>query len=185
MMILAALESRLPTLLAAAEIQFGPKEPGWAIAGVATADNGPVLHRSANDELTVYLNSKLHTEDQGLFQLAHEVVHLLAPVRKEFANTLEEGCAVWFSLYGVSYQHPGYADKAKSYIENDPSAAKYKAALKDVVELLSIDEQAVRKIRGICPRFENVTAGLITEILPNVPLDLAHRLVELQQMRVM
>jgi hypothetical protein len=54
------------------------------------------------------------TPDQALHQLAHEVIHLLAPHRSPPAVMLEEGLAVHFSVYAPTFISPTYRRDALS-----------------------------------------------------------------------
>lgn len=94
----------------------------------------------------LYLKSQaLLDRKDGIFQLAHEVVHLLSPVEQDEdeVNYLEEGMAVYFSKM-ITERETGdseYCDKALEKQEN------YKRAYDLYCKLIEIDPYAVKKVR--------------------------------------
>ena len=88
------------TLLALAEGFFGTRDRSFSIADPRFHERGPFLQHSSEDEhLWVELsNNAAGYWPTAVFELAHESVHLLNPV-KGYTNTLEEGFAVAFHAF--------------------------------------------------------------------------------------
>jgi hypothetical protein len=115
--------------------------------------------------------------EKGLFQLSHEVVHLLSTLAfddDQVVNNLEEGVAVHFSKIYTERE----ANDDKNF--NAPThRTGYHYAYNLVEQLLAIDDDAVKKLRKQQPFFQRITAAdfvkagllvddkLITELLAN------------------
>jgi hypothetical protein len=181
----AWLEVRVEPLLCAAESLFGPREPGWVFKGISFTSDGPnTFFPLGGPFVSIQLSQSAEGDwERALYQLAHEVVHLLAPhVPPPSTILLEEGVAVWFSL-----QAPGlprhYRRKAKRHIETKPESKSYCDALGLFNSLVAIEPSAITTLREAQPRFFEMTAGFIVDRLPSVPRELAERLCERRIMR--
>ncbi|QGS29605.1 hypothetical protein [Cupriavidus metallidurans] len=82
------------------------------------------------------------------YQLAHEVVHLLAPNPGVMAPVIEEGAATVFS--------EDYTERVFGR-RNMTSSQTYRAAAQVVRELLALDPAAIKKMREVEPAFTNFT----------------------------
>ena len=106
--------------------------------------------------------------DIACYQLAHEAIHLLAPLGGRNANALEEGLATYFSLWYVN-EHLG-----KNVRCNSPS---YLKAYEKVGELFAIDADAIKKLRCIEPYFYKMTPETFVSAGINVSDTLKNELV--------
>jgi hypothetical protein len=92
----------------------------------------------------------INDRTDGIFQLSHEVVHLLSPIEQvdgNEVNYLEEGMATYFSKL-ITERDTGNYDFCHAAIANRPN---YLRAFELYKSLAAIDEYAVRKIRVINP----------------------------------
>jgi hypothetical protein len=96
---------------------------------------------------------------------------------------IEEGAAVWFSLNVPNFTSCAYKQMAKHHVETAPEAANYRDALKFYHELVAIEPEAIKILRAIDPRLDNLTPGAIQQFIPGVSQDLAGRLCQRRQMR--
>jgi hypothetical protein len=123
------------------------------------------------------------TPDQALHQLAHEVIHLLAPHRSPPAVMLEEGLAVHFSVYAPTFISPTYRRDALEYLITTPEARNYLDALCVYNELVAIEPNAIVVLRQKEPKFHAMDPSFIMSMIPRVREELAARLCERRQMR--
>src|SRR4051812_43529612 len=105
-------------LLTKAQQLFLKREEDDPLLGVRTDPGGPHLRfEPTGPGVWIELSpSAPDYRDQALHQIAHEVIHLLAPIRNPPAIMLEEGLAVWFSLHGPDFVNSGYKLQAIKYI---------------------------------------------------------------------
>lgn len=161
----------LGTLLQKAEDLFGDRDKNWTPLGVEIAldnDTPSVWFPGNSTFISICLSSQCQNDvHRGLFQLAHEVVHLLAPTM-DTASTpvIEEGLATFFSdemsrACGWNYQSDDH---------------RYVSAKATVNTLLTHSHDAVRILREIEPSFCKWTADLITSQLPDLPAPIALQL---------
>jgi hypothetical protein len=102
--------------------------------------------------------------DEALWQLGHEIVHVLGPVRATI--NLEEGLATHFALNVQYYRDSRRLAAFRAHV--DRPNGPYSAPLKDCE-----DPDVIRKLRSSQPCFAKMTAELIREVCPNVPATLA------------
>ena len=102
--------------------------------------------------------------NQATWQLAHESVHLLDPVKGGASTFLEEGLATWFQ------DEPKFhSNVVQRYIERGITHPPAYAEAKELVcrcmpQLTSV----VKKIRSLGVRIQKITAGELAPCLPNV-----------------
>lgn len=91
----------------------------------------------------------INDRKDGIFQLFHEVIHLLSPLDKNDeaneANYLEEGMTVYFSEL-ITTRETGDPDYCKNEAAKHP---EYQKAYQFYTKLLAIDGNAVLKLRGV------------------------------------
>lgn len=99
------LASRMGHILRFVETRYGPRDPDWTLLGVEFTSRAapqvwyPTYDGVGNSIIVQLTESAATDETQALFQLAHEVVHLLSPAGPgEKASVLEEGLATYVSL---------------------------------------------------------------------------------------
>ena len=127
--------SRMGHILRFVESRYGPRDRNWTLLGVEfTVRKTPQVWYPTFDgigeAIIIQLTRSAATnERQALFQLAHEVVHLLSPAGPGArASVLEEGLATYTSLeYLAAIDMPTGPD----YID----AARYQAAYRSVARL--------------------------------------------------
>lgn len=159
------LTTRLGELLREAEARFGPRDPEWTPLGIEFGGENPSTWYPG-DGKTVSIKLSTRAADnprRALFQLAHEVIHLLSPGRPEVTPVIEEGVATFFSLeisarFGLDFR---YGDRAYNY------------AAERVSELLKIAPDAVKRLRHERLAFFDFTPEFIREVLPSVTERLA------------
>jgi hypothetical protein len=181
----AQMFDRAKLLLDQAERQFLRRDLDYQFLGIQFTQNGPNIWFTA-DYRGIYIQlspSTLQFPDQAVHQIAHEVIHLLAPDRKPPAIMLEEGLATHFSIYGPEFQDSNYPTHARGFFETEPQAKNFLAALRLYEQLTAIEPNAVINLRSAEKNFHSMTPELITTIVPDVSRDLAEQLCERRQMR--
>jgi hypothetical protein len=96
----------------------------------------------------------------GIFQLSHEVVHLLSPIEQDeekgdLVNYLEEGMACYFSKI-VTEKETADLEYCELQFEKHE---KYKKAYELFVSLLQIDKDAVKKLRVVTEVISHIKPG--------------------------
>jgi hypothetical protein len=155
-------------LLDRAECLYGPRDPGWTILGIEFSGDGPLIWFPGNRRnISIMLSDKAR-ENPGaaIFELSHEVVHLLAPTSDARAPVIEEGLATHFSRHAAP-------DFGSLYVPSDPA---YLDAERLVREVLNLYPDAIRTIRARCPSFAAFTPDLIQSLCPQVPSQAAEKL---------
>lgn len=105
--------------------------------------------------------------DWATWQLAHESVHLLDPVKYGEATFLEEGLATWFQ------NEPKFHSKGvQEYIKHNQSRKVspdcYDKAEELVRRCMPPLTSVLKKIRSSGVRIQKITAGELAPYLPNV-----------------
>lgn len=173
------LASRLGQALRAAESRFGPREQGWTLLGVELARvEAPQLwypsFGATNRQIVIQLTADVASDERrALYQLAHEVVHLLNP-KREPVSRFEEGLATLFALEFLNAQ--GFA-VGPDFI----AAARYRAAYDDTARLAALHpdgrfDVAVRLLRQNADGLSPLTAEQIALSFPNATAALAEAL---------
>lgn len=174
----------LPILLMEAEELFGKKNK-YHYAGLSY-HNFPPKVILCEDQLQfgveafkVLLNGKgaFQNRTDGIFQLSHEVVHLISPIEQDEGNEvnyLEEGMACYFSKV-ITERETDDKDFCDQAIHQFP---KYQKALILYNELREIDEDAVRKLREVCPIIAKIKPIHFEEAGLDIPANLIENLLE-------
>ena len=163
-------------LLKWAEDLFGKRDESWTILPPDFDECTPhifYLKPFAQKLVQIRLVCRAHEEwPYALYQMAHEVIHLLNPKQKDFetgsrdtANVLEEGVACAFSFYVLRMCD---IDVEQFKRKSLPS---YKHAHKLVARLKSGDIAAAKRIRRELPSstpFQRVTKDDLLCIFPNL-----------------
>jgi len=162
------MASLLSRFLDEAEDLFGPRDHAFTPVGVEFCDRPhPQTWFPGNrGHVAIQLSENARLDpNRALFQLAHEVVHLLAPGSNR-ANVTEEGLASLFSdamaeRYGSPYR--------------TTKDGPYRRAMALAAPLLA-EPSIVRAIRSVEPTFALWTPALLLDVAPAVGSDLAKRL---------
>ena len=119
-------------LLGYLEQEVGIRDTSYEIEKTAYFDDGPMTYYPFGYDRNVVnillTPSTQRNPQQKLFQISHEVVHLLDPAKGRASN-LEEGFASWFSVYICEYLVPIYS--AKKQILRDECLYKEQFKLMD------------------------------------------------------
>jgi hypothetical protein len=160
-------------LLRAEEIA-GPRDKAWTPIGIEFFEEGdgkpnrPHIWFPGNCQNVAIRLTLDAAEDPGraLWQLAHEVAHLLSPCRAEEVTNLEEGFACNFAR-----------DMAGKYAYYSCQVSEdYRAAYGDVMSLLAMSTTAIKEVRRIEPQFSRITPDMIKRVVPRIEDQLAERL---------
>jgi len=170
-------------LLAKAEIAYGPRDQQWQFAGVTPVNGGPlILYPNVRVAMIGVSVEPTSDTNQLMFQLAHEVIHLLSPNNAQSdATMIEEGTAVKFSLHGPDYPWADYSNLARSGLSH-PNSENYKYALELLEELETTHPSAIRRLRETEPHFYLWTPEFLVAEL-GITSDFAERLCSRKAMR--
>ncbi len=163
------MTSRIGDMLKEAEAMLGPRDRAWTILGAeirtdpqATPQNWYPGYPQRKDIVFQVVPAADRDRAEAVFQLAHEVVHALAPMPGGGANVLEEGVAAWFAA--------DYTKKAKG-VDIHSSLPSYQDAHAKVGKLLDRDREAILKLRKIEPAFGKITPETFTAAGLDIPAD--------------
>ena len=153
------LASRLGAMLIEVEGLYGERDKSWTFVGLEFEENGPQNWFPGNcGNIVIQLNTNaINDEVLAHYQLAHEVVHLLAPSGARGAPVIEEGLA---TMYSENYLSANYGITDYSKFTNLDS---YIEAARLVRELLAFDPEAIRKLRDIEPSFKKMSLDTFAE----------------------
>ncbi len=95
--------SRLGEFLQMAENEYGERDKSWTILGVEFTDekqpsNWHPFDSKRKNIIIQLTKDAANDEKRALFQLSHEVFHVLSPTGKRDSTYLEEGLATYFSI---------------------------------------------------------------------------------------
>jgi hypothetical protein len=162
---------RLCHTLKQAEQRFGSRVYPDAIAPITFHDGPPLAgFLPASSTVAICLSRRCESDYLlGCYQLAHETVHLLSPVSRSKTTALEEGVAELF---------------ARDYIRENidlewprPIDHRYDDALNLAERFLGPRPDAILHLRRHQPVISSITADLICQAYPAVPMSLALPLV--------
>jgi hypothetical protein len=162
------LASRLGQMLHQAEVEYGQRDRSYTLLGVEFRDGVPQVWFPENRKDVVVQLGLGAMQDPviALFQLAHEVIHLLDP-RPGAANYLEEGVAADFQQRFirsvVGHELPS----------GDPNYDRARALLH---QFTTLAPNAVRSLRQTHGPMRSVTEQQIVAAVPGVTPDLASQL---------
>ena len=160
------LVSWLVDMLHIAEELFAQRDPLYTIADIEFMGNVPCIRCSENHQIIIQLTNSAATDMlTACYQMAHETVHLLAPIGNQAATNFEEGVASYFAMY---YMQEILSQPPFPLGEND---SHYKCALKAVKPLFDKDKCFVRKLRKRQPSFQGITKEDIIKQFPDLTPD--------------
>ena len=162
------LRSRLGDMLEKAECLFERRDCSYTILGIRFGNRKPGIEyvtRYEDKKIVIRLSS-LAAQDmlQACYQLAHETVHLLAPIVIEDTTYFEEGVACYFAAY---YMKEALGQPDWRPEEGSDHYEKYKCALELVKPLLDKDKHCFSKLRDVEPSFSKMDEGLIRNAFPD------------------
>ena len=148
---------------------FGPRDTRFDLGSISRApenkpnaisNDGPYIFFPENQDymgncpINIYISRTAWDNaycDQAAWQVAHECVHLIDPVKSEDVTFLEEGLAVWFQNQPENHLKPtkNYLAQNKHILnENDEFERKYIEAERIVNSLMPQLARAIKKIRN-------------------------------------
>ena len=161
------LTTLLGRLLYEAEQAYGDRDSSWTLLGIEFAGEHPQVWfpgGGSRRHISIMLSEAASLDiNLAIFELAHEVIHVLSPSGDRNVPCIEEGLATLNSHDVGGRCQIGFQTPPSAYLE----------AEKDVVSLLAIDPNAVKKLRSRNLSFEGFTPDLIQEVVPGVSSDLA------------
>lgn len=152
------------------ETRYGNRDRSWTFVGVEYHDGPPQVWFPGGYEvpsrkhIAISLSAgSVSSRQCAVYELAHECVHLLAPVVGGGAPVIEEGLATAFSEDMVEkwcdITNKQACTRDQRYID---SAAR-------VRELLALAPDAIPRLRTIQPAFNHMTAETFAMAGLNVP----------------
>lgn len=157
------LPYRLCDMLHMAKDLFGPRDTSYTVLHIEPGHKMPQIW-FPSEEYPKHIIIRLTTDpaenmSKACYQLAHETVHLLAPVRGN-ANNLEEGVATYFAGHymNVRMNQPAWGPGEKSYEE----------VLEKVSPLFERNVKCISKIRKN-QKFLKISKDRIRQAFPNPP----------------
>lgn len=140
------------------ENRYGMRDRSWTYVGVEFHNSAPQVWFPGSNEdpsrkhIAISLSSQTFSDRQRtVYQLAHECVHLLAPVVGGGAPVIEEGLATVFSEDMIEFW---CANNNKQAYTNEQT---YRDAAASVRELLHLQPEAIKMLRAIQPDFYRMT----------------------------
>lgn len=156
-------------LLALAESTLGRRDLSKTIYQPQFSDDGPLIRNTPNlDGAFAELSRNgEHRWATVVFEMAHETVHLLAPVTGS-TNNLEEGVAVAFSLhvqprYGVSIQPSDQSYLRALQLSRMLPEGPLRAAQRVRQRVGALSAVTVQDLRRLFPSVEETTLGKLSE----------------------
>lgn len=172
------MASRMGHILKFTQDRYGKRDRNWTLLGVefTTRDSPQVWYpdfgAGSNSIIIQLTEGSGRNEKQALFQLAHEVVHLLSPAGPNgVASVLEEGLATYNSL---DYLRSNGFQIAPDYI----SSPRYGRAYRLVTQLSSRPDfsHGIRALRAARQSLARISATDLMQIYPGLPYDEAQAL---------
>ena len=164
------LTTRLGNLLREAEERYGQRDLIWTPIGIEFGGEIPHVWYPGNSKTVSIMLTESARNDprRAIFQLAHEIVHLLAPTGGRKAPVIEEGIATIFSYEVAERFGPAYGTPSRPYF--------YSRLLTE--QLLTMYPKAIKILRTEKLSFCEFTPTFVQKMLPNVPDNLAADLCE-------
>lgn len=160
-MIEVTLDTLVDNLRTESEILFGKPLNEWNYLGVEFRDDGPsLLYYPESGNITICLSNHVKTDSRQLiFQLAHEVCHLLYPSKTLSKNStiktivLNEGISTYFQIKKMEdFFELGQAT-IDSLKELNPN---YFEAYVLVNTLITQDPESIKKLRIQKPKVDDL-----------------------------
>jgi len=147
--------TRMGQFISEIETLYGARDTTWTLLGFEFNEGRPNIRFSgypARRQIIIRLGEKaFKSAPHAIYQLAHECIHLLAPVVDGDAPVLEEGLATMYSEDKVKALYPSPQDSICTSMQN------YIDAAARVRELLQLEPNAIRKLRAVEPDFYRMT----------------------------
>lgn len=165
-----------------AESLYGKSLDDWRFSGIEINDRPPSLkYYPETGDVTISLSKKVINDNlQLIFQLTHEVCHLLHP-SLEFPSlyqnqtiVINEGLSTYFSI--IKTQE--YFKNGDDLIQNLKTySTNYFDAYNLVKSLLDLDNDSIKKLREIKPRIDRLTIEDFKKANLDVAVDFMNNLL--------
>ncbi|MFJ5491651.1 hypothetical protein ACIPT9_10275 [Pectobacterium carotovorum] len=169
------LGTRMGQFISEIERLYGARDITWTLLGFGFNEGRPNIFFSgypARRQIIIRLGEKaFESAPQAIYQLAHECIHLLAPVVRGNAPALEEGLATMYSEDKVKALYPSPQDAIRTILQNYIDAAARGR------ELLQLEPDAIRQLRAVEPDFYKMTEQTFVHAGLNVPTALVEELL--------
>ena len=160
------LPFRLGEMLHMAEELFGERNCYYTILGIkfGPEDRPRIWYAKNQPHIMIHLSLQAAKDmRRACSDMAHETVHLLAPIGSKYSTNLEEGVACYFTNY---YMKEKFNEPPVELGEND---SDYKYALEAVTRLFHKDKYFVRKLRRESQRsFRDITKEDLSRGFPDL-----------------
>jgi len=160
------------------EKRYGSRDRSWTYVGFEFRDGVPHVwfpggyDSPPRKHIAISLSAETFSDRQRtVYQLAHECVHLLAPVVGGGAPVIEEGLATVFSEDMIE-EWCGNTNK-QAYT----TTQKYIEAAAHVRKLLALEPDAIPRLRAIEPAFNQMTIDTFARAGLNASQDLMEALL--------
>ena len=158
------LATVLGEALLKAEEFFGCRDKRYTLLGIDYAKKGGSWFPGNCKHIIIHLSQECLTDRQDAYlQLSHATIHLLSPTGKRSANNLEEGLAHYFSAY---YMNSIFGD---GWWHHKILSRNHRKAFQTCSKLLSLDKDAIKKLREIQPTISKITSDQILNLYPTLP----------------
>ncbi len=161
-----SITTKLGHIIKIAETLYGKRDASYTLLGVELTKkkNPQIWFPNYGDSKNIVIQiteNCLNDMDRAVFQVAHEAIHCLAPVKNNEVSVLEEGLATLFAIdYCTKNNHGKHWNAQKK---------EYVTAQKWVEKLIETDKHIIKKLRDLEPSFSKINKSLILKINPNVP----------------
>jgi hypothetical protein len=175
------LTSRLGHILETYEEIIGPRNPAFRILGVEFSTSGrprtwyPDFGKGPRSIIIQLTANAQHNQSLAVFQLGHEVFHLIEPIKPNGTGSyLEEGLASYFAF--------DYLNRENISASEDLLTQKnYLTAYRLVKQLASLHQDfypRVKQLRKINRSFSNISSDAIRAAFPRAPALVAQQLAQ-------
>lgn len=151
--------SRLSEILNNAEKRYGKRDQSWTLLGVEFTNLKqpeiwyPYISKNRKHLIIQLTKSASKDEKKALFQLSHEVIHLLSPAGKEGSSVFEEGLATYFSIENMKTLN---YDIDERYIADKKYIQAYKL-IDNLYKNFPNTEDRIKTLRGQVKRIGDIT----------------------------
>ncbi len=163
--------SKLGQILQDAEQHYGKRDHSWTLLGIEfSSDQQPKVwypYSQDNEKfIIIQLTQKAYCQEKiAIYQIAHEVIHLLSPLGAgQKSNVLEEGLATYFAIQQLEKHH-------YSQSEDFIASRYYRNAYHVVRQLYALypdTDQKIRRLRQAFTHFSILTPKQLQQAFPKL-----------------
>jgi hypothetical protein len=161
-----------------AETLFGKRAQNFIYAGIElTTNSHPQVWYPLNKYVVIQLPEATAFDwKKAIFELSHEVIHVLSPSGKAKVTNLEEGLGAYFSTL-ITDRYT----KDVNYAISSLRQSKYYYPYQLVAQLLQIRHDAIVELRKMQPVLDKVTKEDFKKAKLDIPQDLISELLKPMQ----